>query len=1326
MGSATSSNFSSTTTKVENNILNTTNSSVDQINQGSQETQIGSIALIGDCGDVNATNVASQTNQAVQYGTVANASQALTDMAQSAVQEATSEVSGFGIGAASSNNTAAMFASVTNTMQDTTSTTLAQSNALSQNFSLTDFSYDCSHNIFEPPPVLNFGNLMNQMNDADQTSDASNDNTTDTKITQTVDQTATSTVSGVNFGIFAVIGAIVVIMIIMSAMGKGGKSSSLKGGYNGSLTPNSICLLLIAALCVLLGVLSVTTRVPCNLNEQCTSKDWFNSGTCTCVDHFQCAGSGVGRKVMPDAAPPLMFLACIDNSTDRAQGTYNMMLNRASVMGWVNAPGSSANSGQTRQNNSGFNIAVYQEMYKYAMGKRGDGDAFALPLLQYMRKKVRTTAQGFASNAAAGQQHAQYIYIPKNQGTASVTPCVAEMATAVLPMEPYYLPEQYTCGYVAPEVDGDSATRNETAAGERSVTDFLQAARVPRSAQVRRRMEHRFAAQRQRQKAKQQAKQQVKQQAKQLAAHKFPNTHAPRRPTHRFGMKPGAANLVGGFCYADVGDKRMFKRLPRGETCAAPWRQMFMSAHAKAAWDDSSVVLNGATARFGGPDDQSKCYVQLAANPGADPSAVKIFGDNCSSNDSSITGISACDTATNITADHPAASGGTKTQGITFAAIDGGGGIRMVPTCHTLQDANNHTPFIATFNTATRSTIQSNPPMDQATSTDYTNIKSGAYTESISISDPAINGNALCRDALGFIDPSDMDSTDTDFGGMKLPMGPPGFYMTGIAKSGTDYTYGDVKSNQPVVSCAYSVPDAADATDADNDGNPAAFCDSNTPENCWTPALCAHHNGTWSEPGCMNDGKTDCYPTDTGAYCSDLPVGVCNVSGCGECSQDKCGKTVGCKWDADAGKCWPACEASTNNCCSCALGDCGATGTCVKTRTGRCALGMDQCVQDDTDNDDGAQGLDANDAGNPCPALSAVHYLVEIPTTFRKAGVVGGANCLPNVFVPTPDGSELYYSAAPLTNRPVNGDSTGVWVDCSSAATGSIAGTNSVNNYTADCAYPVDNEYGATGCYGGTDATCASDQATYQWQVLGIADSARCHDFGVSQTLQAANFCAIPTNEFSCWSMAQGNDTYGKALYSMFVRIFQWLCLYHGSTSKTEYALSTLGASTLMNPWGLDSETGLPTYELNTVADVATMVDVNDWAKVQPLLLKTAATGEYMWLTLEDMYNQFDAVELQGYLGQISMFVYSPDAEGTSYNRDVSVMATEGLTNDLNAADLVSNLDNFGKDFGSLVGSYGTCTNLFNNDIFTGCTFGTAVVLILIVIALTLAKNKNA
>ena len=1319
---ATSSNFVSSTAEVQTTLNNSTNATTLTSNDAEQTFDSTGDITIQNCSDVNLGSVASQSNQSTQYGTVASEDQALTDIATDLLQSSTADVSGYGIGAASSSNTAAMLSTVSTVVNNDTNESMSSTNSAIQSFiSGGNITIDCGTNDWGGAAggSITIGNVVSQTNTTDQTIDASNATEVDNTISQTVDQSASSTVSGINFSIFAIIGGIIlliVVMVIISKMAKQNNNAILQA-LNGSqqvlgkLTKTGLCLIAIAVLLLTSGIISIFTRVPCSMNEHCASLDWFNSGKCSCTDHFKCASAGLNKTQLSNVAAPLLFMATIDPTTDLEGSAYSTYLNRASVTAWISNLDTSAKG----RNNNGYNIKIYQQMYKFAVGgDSGSGASFALPLLKYMRQKIKTNDDDGnleldSSTGSTSYKAVQYMSIPGGSN-ASVRPCVAEMAGAVLPMEPYYLPEKY-------------ADVNQSSSSSSSTTSFLQKGTITKMQQ---RMQQRMKLNKR--KPKRQMKHKNKFRSKVVICKHCGKTKDQHKLVFvRKKLKPqdlkkkkfikmtavaGAGNLVGNFCYNDVDPENIiFARRVNDDPCSetygsSDWKPMFRSSRAQAIYSTVADWLP-SQAVFGSSDtDAYKCNTLTNSYPD-DSNANKLFDTNCGSNKFGNTPkITNCANAlpNNKT---------NNSVGVVFGVRNTNSKLQYTPSCHPINNSE-HRPFVFVMPDGVLTTQKYDYDYSEELKLTGGDKEYSTHDEiSVSTSNNVNYGNALCREGLGFQDANKSVFDD-------VAKGP---IMTGIAANATEYLAGQDGISgelyyQPVVACTVEYDDSAGT---DNNIDTPYVCSSSTPQYCWTPALCAAHGRVWSKPGCENDDDVDCY--EGGAYCGTAAT-VCQPGNCSVCDSNTCNDIEGCEWNTSTGKCKTKCSSSNNICCSCSSEECGADGnTCVQTVSGRCALGRDPCVNttddDSMENDDGLQGISDSSNTPDCPSLQTTHYLVEIPETFRKQTTTS-TNCLPQVFVPTPNSTTFYYG------QSVDNASS-YYKDCSSASTGSDGTSTSsfaasnISNYTANCNYPVDNGYGATGCYQ-DQATYNTNsnyttESTYKWKTLEINNSARCHDFSEDgDDIYAANYCAIPTNEFSCWKDAQADDN-SLAMYYMFVRMFQWLCFYGNSTSNTEAKLSQLGASVLMNPLGMDSESGEPNYPLETLEDMEAMIGVNGnyWARVQPLLIKTDS-GDYEWITLEDMYYKYRTQ----YLGQITNFVYDPNDTTTSLTNDMIGMARDGLvSSDYNPSNLGDCMSLIEADSGTMIGSYGYCLNLFNNPIFTGITIGLAILIIIVVLLLT-------
>jgi hypothetical protein len=1353
MGVSQSTNVSDIETNVQTSILNTTNATTVTDNDLSMD-QTGNTWDIENCGACfDSAQIATQSNQSSQYGVVANASQSLTDVSQSLLQSASSEVSGYGIGVASANNYASMLASVSTTVSNTTNSTMQSVNNAAQTSSNNSLTYTCPFSLLTWLGIcgdqgFSVGQVSYQSNDATQTLDSSSNTELETTISQTADQSASATVSGINFAVLIIIGIIILVMIVMGIMGKG--KVKLAGGYNGDFTRNGLMLLIMGVLFIVLGVISVTTRAPCSMNAQCATADWYNTGDCSCTDHYACADPALGlnRTPLTGVAPPLLFLSTIDSGNAASAQLYNTNLNRASVVAWVMRTGTESATTSTGANNVGYNMQTYQEMYAYATGNNSQmksGATYLKPLLEYMARKVRTASGETPDDD--GYSPVQYLYIPTDQTTAAQAPCLAEMVATVLPIEPYFLPSEFVdassdmvqTGSAAPVVSllqGKRKRKHKHKREHKHKHKHAQkvatlTARVPADPAVRRRV---MLARRKanRRKAKQTPLGSVRRPAVRLIAGALRRTapcrhcrklwrdHVPakaaaqatraRRHRHKLTTATaassgvGAANLAGAFCYQvdDGSGHTRFKRKTKGVPCESAtnqtdtgWKQMFMSNHAETSFEAGNMDV-----MIGGSTDQTKCQVQTNAYPNADPNTQRLYDINCTKDDSTITKINSCSTTFNFGIDHSDVNGG-KSIGIAFANVDGTSGIRFVPTCHTLEDVNERTPFIARFQTNPSDSNQSYPgAMTRGIDSDYSSIVSGNYTSAISVESPATNGNALCRDAMGFA------AVAEDDGNRPL--------MTGIVAGGGSYADGN-SYFPPVASCAYDVPDIS------GDSNAPRYCDADNLGNCWTPVLCAHHGGVWSEVDCAADPSKDCYNGDTGAYCATAADEVCQAGECAACAQDECDGTTGCAWDSTSSTCASSCDTSISSCCNCSSAACD-TDTCVLTGTGHCALGMDPCA---------AGAGDGLTAGSTCPALTSgnqVHYLVRIPEPFLSS-YSGSNGCMPNPFIPSPNSvlnfvGDSSYSGTSDTYKNCAATSTGA----DGYSENSFATTTTT--YESNCRYPTSNSAGSAGCYqSGTPTVtdAATGEAMYTWKVYGISQAARCYGLDGSSSFPAgdgaSNYAAIPTNELSCWSAAQGSDTRALTLYYMFVRLSQWMLMYAQTASNTEYMLSMLGASTLMNGKGfVDGSDNQPMYTLESEEAVEDMINNNEWAQLQPLMIKTDS-GNYEWCTLEDLYTKYGMY----YMGQISNFVYDATAETASYPSTTVAMAKDGLGSVGGSyTDLADVAAQTTANSGMLVGTYGYCLNLFNNPVFTGVTFALGILLLIIMFIITFVRKNVA
>jgi hypothetical protein len=1308
MGAQTS-NTSNISTTVENAILNSTNATVSNENDNFQSMD-GNTFNVKNCCSVNAGQVATQSNSTRQYGVVANASQAISDISQALLQSASSDVSGYGIGVASANNFSSMLASVTTNVTNKTKQTLQNFNNSSQSITNTSYNVECPFTfatLFGACTPVNLGQVVSQMNDNDQSLNQNNDTEVATTISQTADQTASAAVSGINFTVFAVIAGIVLVIIIMASMKKG--DATLMGGYNGNFTRNALMVMIIGLLLTVSGILSVATRAPCSMDGHCKTRDWFNTGQCSCINQYECAVSGLDHQPISGVAPPLMFLADLDSGTNQVGALYPTNLNRASVMGWVFRTGQSNPDAQL-SNNSGYNLKTYQQMYEYAVGKGiNSGRTFLLPLLQYMYRKIHTE-DGATYEPDGAFAPEQYLYIPRNQSKAAQVPCVAEMVMAVLPIQPYLLPKEFV--------------KHST----------LQMNKFVAHMPVNRVQRRRFLAER---------RKQIKLQKKQQQRDKRRRTKVKLSSCIGTETFNGAANVVGSYCWQDATVNgttvTKFRRRDPGTTCGLTdgWRQIEMGEYAQERLDndESNNFLGGSTS-------STKCYILTGAWPDSriDNNRNNIYGlgsgnaEQCATADDNVGNIEYCGLNSvrvastfgdnnyggNWLVNSDSNGSNTTAMGLTFGVVQGDGRTRKVPTCHHINNNNsiNETAYIAKINDTAPFTLDPSIKIDSS-NWDISRSRADAQPDITG----STSGNALCREALGYADAENPDGVAPT--------------MTSIR--GGAYTSSDRDAHFPVMACSVTVS-RAEVCEMSDDGSTAVpidvvnnaagvrVCEGTDPsnlKNCWTPALCAHHGGFWSVADCQDNDRVDCYGGSGGAYCNQNPSDVCGPGQCMVCNRTQCGNAAGCAWDSDSDSCQAACDPATVNCCNCEKGECA--GVCAPSNSGRCVVGNGPCPGGPGGADDGSQGL-GGENDTTCPRFSAeedTQYLVVLPDNFRTDRA-GGSNtgCMPNVFVPNPNSDNMFVASDAFTGfeKEDGAFDTGDFLNCTASTTGSDGLSNFANNpqdtYNVNCRYETNNKYGATGCYGSGETETVDGVEYYTWNTTAITNDPRC--VNVSSPEQ---FVASTSNEFSCWVSAQGSDEFALTMYYMFVRITQWLIMYSRTTNNTEYMLSVLGASTLMNGGGLDNR-GKPVYDLTSRERIQEMIDNNPWAKMQPLLFKEN-DGTFSWYTLEDVYGKHGSQDT--YIKQISMFIYDRNASSDSvYGQDYNAIARNGLTGSngdfKNLEEVAAAVQS---NTGTLMGAYGYCTNLFNNPIFTGVCFGLAALMFIIMFLIVFLKKKT-
>jgi hypothetical protein len=496
------------------------------------------------------------------------------------------------------------------------------------------------------------------------------------------------------------------------------------------------------------------------------------------------------------------------------------------------------------------------------------------------------------------------------------------------------------------------------------------------------------------------------------------------------------------------------------------------------------------------------------------------------------------------------------------------------------------------------------------------------------------------------------------------------------------------------------------------------LCDETNKQNCYTPWLCRTMNGYWSNDrtdsvtgeliACVGD--EECY-TD-GAQCLADPP--CSVNNCMACSttnqieQEAGGATLSecvaatCAVNpTDTSECVPGCKPEDGVCMTCKKEDCakpcGWTGV-------TCGYGSTLCDPDDPT------------ANYNCPVSypsDEPRNLVELPSAFLATTTkVNETNCLPNIFVPTPDS---------VTTFNNSGGSDGV-AGVRSCSASDLPSDGNVSEFAVNCVSTEGN------CYD-DDNTCenSNEENSRFFKSMQIPGSVACF-YSNAMTDSAApdpfNYAAVPQDDYQIWASYQTTDE-NAGLWYMCNRVFAWVLMYANDPSSN---LSLLGLSTLMNSQGMDSQQKNPTIALRDADDLADMVKYNrTWSSIQPLMFEIPPElgndqVEYFFATIEDIVLARagdgmigDVKWSDSYLHQINQFVYKTG--GDTQWQSPSIIAKQGIGGNFSDGGSTEAALTVMKQYaGTLVGSTGNCETVFANSYLTYGGFVMSSVIVVAVI----------
>lgn len=187
MGGAQSKNVANAVASVTNSVITDTVGDIDNISQNQISTVISNSQIILS-GDLNIQNTAKNVYISHQVATQLQHSQIKNDISQKMMQEAISKVGALGVGYASAENCASMFASASNYVKDSLTATVGNFSSFTTQ-TIIDNSYIKANN-------LNITNLSSSNYVTDQTIENSQISDIDNKISQDISQKASATIQG--------------------------------------------------------------------------------------------------------------------------------------------------------------------------------------------------------------------------------------------------------------------------------------------------------------------------------------------------------------------------------------------------------------------------------------------------------------------------------------------------------------------------------------------------------------------------------------------------------------------------------------------------------------------------------------------------------------------------------------------------------------------------------------------------------------------------------------------------------------------------------------------------------------------------------------------------------------------------------------------------------------------------------------------------------------------------------------------------------------------------------------------------------------------------
>jgi hypothetical protein len=421
-------------------------------------------------------------------------------------------------------------------------------------------------------------------------------------------------------------------------------------------------------------------------------------------------------------------------------------------------------------------------------------------------------------------------------------------------------------------------------------------------------------------------------------------------------------------------------------------------------------------------------------------------------------------------------------------------------------------------------------------------------------------------------------------------------------------------------------------------------------------------------------------------------------------------------------------------------------------------------------------------------------YCVRLPSAFVNSDSAGQKaqqnlvnGCLPNVFKPLSEDEDLhvfYNKCGPLGGADKPGNRTDC---CYAVSDGSLQfGDNGGNNqpkpllsgtcYSDETATdpttlppPTFTNYtcGCPGQDGPTSTTCMLHATTNDhlcWvnpqQAGGAGGGGAVGHYGGFLMRQASTFggadrggthglyatsggttgldedmydyAALPSTNVVTWTQMNRGARQQRRLF-MFLRIYYWIILSHGTNSQT---MTELGVSTFLNNGGWDTHTQKPVI---SITDAHQQQDLAETAfyDTQPLLVygKDTAKTPYFYTLQELKEGIYEADPVTGkpkskptaikdadyYMGQLSMWTYNEDTDGLSGEPARDGMSAANPSQD--SSDPAAQIEEGQQLRGLLQGTYGYCELWFTNSQFIGGTLGSAAGMLALIVIYLVARH---